>query len=202
MIFDCQLDFNVICSRNGNILLGYYPIRLPVISRDFHLINLHPMSFSLSLPFPQNLPIHRLAWSNIQELTWAILSFWHLFCNFNLPKISHLVYLLFFLILQFIYYSNLHKKSCYFPRFAFWTSMFPSFLTPCHLFILFFLFFLFLFQFWDFVHIITLSLPPHLTCSLNKHSYSFIITPWKYSLLIRMGLLSYPQCLNCLFTPE
>lgn len=113
---------------------------LPVISRDFDLINLHPMSFSLSLPFPQNLPIHHLAWSNIRELTWAIWSFSHLFCYFNLPKISHLVYLLFFLILRFIYYSNLQKshvispdlpfeQACFLPSSlpSFFSSFFPIF---------------------------------------------------------------------------
>ena len=117
---------------------------LPVISRDFDLINLHPMSFSLSLPFPQNLSTHCLAWSNIWELTWAILSFSHPFCCFNLPKISHLVYLLSFLILQFIYYSNLPKnhvispdlpfeQACFLPSSlpSFFSSFFPGVFCCC-----------------------------------------------------------------------
>lgn len=75
-------------------------------------------------------------------------------------------------------------------------NMHVSFLLPPPSF--FSSFFLILFKFGDFVPIITFSLPPPLTHPLNKQGYSFIITSWKHSLLVRMAMHSYPQCLNCL----
>lgn len=110
------------------------------------------------------------------------------------PNITHLVYLLSFLILQFINYSALSGIHVISPDLPFEHVCFlppspPPFFSS---------FFLLLFKFGDFVPIITFSLPPPLTHPLNKQGYAFIITSWKHSLLIRMAMHSYPQCLNCL----